>query len=122
MSRRQPRGEYIETVLAPMPHPSIVLVLSVITHNFSKDTGNKVSRKAILVGTQNIMLGGKSVIQQDAMIRGDLARQASSSSSSGGTAVALGRYCFVSKGAILRPPGRIYKGHVSFSFFFFFFS
>ena len=89
-----------------------------------QDTGNKVARKAILVGTQNIMLGGKTVIQPEAMIRGDLIRTApsSSSSSSGGgggsgsaapansTAVAIGRYCFLSRGVHLRPPGRLYKG------------
>lgn len=105
MSRRAPRGEYIET-----------------------DTGNKVARKATLVGTQNIMLGGKTVIMADAMIRGDLARTAISSSSaaaapSSNTAIAIGRYCFLSKGCCLRPPGRMYKGYASVSFplFFFFF-
>ncbi|KAM7196170.1 putative dynactin subunit 5 protein [Rhypophila sp. PSN 637] len=92
MSRKPPRGEYIET-----------------------DTGNKVARKATLVGTQNIMLGGKTVIQQEVMIRGDLIRSLPSSSSSGGgppsnTAVAIGRYCFLSRGCCLRPPGRLYKG------------
>ncbi|CAI4212191.1 unnamed protein product [Parascedosporium putredinis] len=69
MSRRPAKGEYIET-----------------------DTGNKVARKAILVGTQNIMLGGKSVIQPEAMIRGDLVRSQPSS------------------GSLLRPPGRLFKG------------
>ncbi|KAI1816265.1 trimeric LpxA-like protein [Poronia punctata] len=95
MSRKPVRGEYIET-----------------------DTGNKVARKAVLVGTQHIILGGKTVIQAEAMIRGDLARTAQPSSSSSSssaapasnTAVSIGRYCFLSKGCCLRPPGRQYKG------------
>ncbi|KAI1336082.1 trimeric LpxA-like protein [Xylariaceae sp. FL0016] len=96
MSRRQVKGEYIET-----------------------DTGNKVARKAVLVGTQHIMLGGKTVIMAGAMIRGDLARSAPSSSGSapgagGNTSVAIGRYCFLSKGCCLRPPGRIYKGSFTY--------
>ncbi|KAK3900065.1 trimeric LpxA-like protein [Staphylotrichum tortipilum] len=92
-SRRPPRGEYIET-----------------------DTGNKVARKATLVGTQNIILGGKTVIQPDVMIRGDLVRtiQPASQSATGAapnnTAVSIGRYCFLSRGCCLRPPGRLYKG------------
>lgn len=71
----------------------------------------------MLQGTQNIMLGGKAVIQPEVMIRGDLVRTApSSSSGSSGTApasttaVAIGRYCFLARGALLRPPGRMYKG------------
>ncbi|KAL7622870.1 hypothetical protein AAE478_006549 [Parahypoxylon ruwenzoriense] len=96
MSRKQVKGEYIET-----------------------DTGNKVSRKAILIGTQHIMLGGKTVIQAEAMIRGDLARTAQPAAGSApapgsNTAVAIGRYCYLSKGCCLRPPGRIYKGPFTF--------
>ncbi|PHH86966.1 hypothetical protein CDD83_9483 [Cordyceps sp. RAO-2017] len=90
MSRRQAKGDYIET-----------------------ETGNKVARKAILVGTQNIMLGGKTVIQPEVMIRGDLVRTVASSASSApasSTAVAIGRYCFLARGVLLRPPGRLYKG------------
>ncbi|KAK3186851.1 hypothetical protein K4F52_004295 [Lecanicillium sp. MT-2017a] len=95
MSRRPAKGDYIET-----------------------DTGNKVARKAILVGTQNIVLGGKTVIQSEVMIRGDLVRTAasssSSSSSSSHTAVAIGRYCFLSRAVLLRPPGRMYKGSYTY--------
>ncbi|OTB10214.1 hypothetical protein K445DRAFT_258627 [Daldinia sp. EC12] len=96
MSRKPIKGEYIET-----------------------DTGNKVSRKAILIGTQHIMLGGKTVIQAEAMIRGDLARTGQAVSGSAAapgsnTAVAIGRYCYLSKGCCLRPPGRIYKGTFTF--------
>jgi dynactin-5 len=67
------------------------------------------------------MLGGKTVIQPEVMIRGDLSRTApssSSSSSSGApasnTAVAIGRYCFLARGALLRPPGRMYKGSFTY--------
>ncbi|KAI5861127.1 trimeric LpxA-like protein [Durotheca rogersii] len=96
MSRKPAKGEYIET-----------------------DTGNKVSRKAILIGTQHIMLGGKTVIQAEAMIRGDLARTAQPASGSApapgsNTAVAIGRYCYLSRGCLLRPPGRIYKGSYTY--------
>ena len=94
MSRRPVKGEYIET-----------------------DAGNKVSRKANLVGTQNIILGGKSIIQQDVMIRGDLVRTLPPSTSSGpvsNTAVSIGRYCFMSRGSCLRPPGRMWKEYVFF--------
>jgi hypothetical protein len=82
-----------------------------------KETGNKVARKATLLGTQHIMLGGKTVIMADAMIRGDLARTAPSSGQANApgsnTSVFIGRYCFLSKGCCLRPPGRIYKGYVA---------
>jgi dynactin-5 len=84
----------------------------------SKDTGNKVSRKSQIIGTTNIILGGKTVIQAEVIIRGDLYRTQPSSSSgekgekASNVAVVIGRYCFLSKGCILRPPGKIYKGFV----------
>lgn len=120
MSRRPPRGDYIETVSTCWSQLIIVPPPTQQSANVDcdQDSGNKVARKAVLVGTQNIMLGGKTVIQPDVMIRGDLVRTATSSSSSSGaaaaspntTAVAIGRYSFLAKGALLRPGGRIYKG------------
>ncbi|KZZ93640.1 Trimeric LpxA-like protein [Ascosphaera apis ARSEF 7405] len=109
------RGEYIET-----------------------DTGNKVSRRAQVLGTQRIIVGGKSVIQADVCIRGDLFRQpqqqqqqqqqqsqsgeagaATSTSTSTSTApsvaVSIGRYTYLSRSCLLRPPSRLYHG--SFSYF-----
>lgn len=72
------------------------------------------------MATQNIMLGGKTVIMAEAMIRGDLTRSLPPSSGGAGsakpsgsnTSVQIGRYCFLSRGCCLRPPGRIYKGYV----------
>ncbi|RPB22645.1 trimeric LpxA-like protein [Terfezia boudieri ATCC MYA-4762] len=95
MPAKQAKGEYIET-----------------------DTGNKVSRKSNIVGSQNIILGGKTIIQAECTIRGDLRRtipsSSSSSSNSANVAIAIGRYCFLSRASILRPPCRILKGQFSY--------
>ncbi|CAI2161483.1 17262_t:CDS:2 [Funneliformis geosporum] len=74
------------------------------------DTGNKVSRKSVICGSQNIILGGKTIIQTDCVIRGDLRR------TGGGHAVvvAIGRYCLLAKGSIIRPPYKTYKGTFSY--------
>ncbi|KAF8311751.1 putative dynactin Arp1 p25 subunit RO12 [Clavulina sp. PMI_390] len=82
-----PKAEYIET-----------------------DTGNKVSRRAVIAGPQNIILGGKTIIAGTAIIRGDLRR------TGGGHAVvvALGRYCLVSEGCIIRPPYKTYRGNFNY--------
>ncbi|KAJ9234762.1 hypothetical protein DTO169E5_6475 [Paecilomyces variotii] len=100
------KGEYIET-----------------------DTGNKISRRSLIHGTQHIILGGKTVIQSDAVIRGDLYRVAPPQSSSGNddsaaapqssssapsVAITVGRYSYISKQAILRPPSRLNRGVHSF--------
>ncbi|PGH07591.1 hypothetical protein AJ80_07980 [Polytolypa hystricis UAMH7299] len=110
MAPKPIKGEYIET-----------------------DTGNKVSRRAQVHGTQHIILGGKTVIQAEVCIRGDLHRLAapppspspstlnpSSATSSSTTsaaapstpsvAVTIGRYTHLSRGALLRPPSRLHRG------------
>ncbi|BCR93599.1 uncharacterized protein AKAW2_10645S [Aspergillus luchuensis] len=107
MPPKAPKGEYIET-----------------------DTGNKISRRSLIHGTQHIILGGKTVIQADAVIRGDLYRSSSSSTSTstssdpaggGGSApnspsvaITIGRYSYISRQAILRPPSRLHRGVYSF--------
>lgn len=46
------------------------------------------------------------------MIRGDLRRAVTTSSS--GVVVAIGRYCILCKGTVIRPPCRTYKGVFSY--------
>lgn len=73
------------------------------------DTGNKVSRKCTICGSQNIILGGKTIIQSGVVVRGDLRR-----AGSGGHAVvvAVGKYCVLGEGSVVRPPYKTYKGWV----------
>ncbi|RAH85244.1 trimeric LpxA-like protein [Aspergillus japonicus CBS 114.51] len=118
MPPKAPKGEYIET-----------------------DTGNKISRRSLIHGTQHIILGGKTVIQSDAVIRGDLYRSSSSSSSASSAshkptpstsstsgaasasasqtqtpsvAITIGRYSYIARQAILRPPSRLHRGVYAF--------
>ncbi|XP_015437303.1 PREDICTED: dynactin subunit 5 [Dufourea novaeangliae] len=65
-------------------------------------SGNKVSRQTVLCGSQNIVLHGKVIVQSDAIIRGDLAN------------VRTGRYCIISKNAIIRPPFKKFSKGVAF--------
>ncbi|MDI1493437.1 MAG: hypothetical protein OHK93_005226 [Ramalina farinacea] len=75
------------------------------------DTGNKVSRRALLHGTQHIVLGGRVVIHPDVCIRGDLVRLAPPPSSSKpaapSPAVTIGRYSHICQGTTLRPAPRV---------------
>ncbi len=63
-----------------------------------KDTGNKVSRRATISGPQNIILGGKTIISNGAIIRGDLKRAGPGHA----VVVSLGRYCLVGEGCVMR--------------------
>lgn len=93
------------------------------------DTGNKVSRRSQLHGTQHITLAGRTTVCADVCIRGDLVPQRSSRStqdpSSKGpgekqqpppniVSVAIGRYTYVSAGAIIRPPHRLSRETISY--------
>merc|ERR1719456_1127655 len=63
-------------------------------------SGNRVSRRAVLCGTQNIQLSGRSLIQPKVMLRGDLA------------VLRIGKFVIVGDGCVLRPPYKRYKGSV----------
>ena len=80
----------LEHILRPMAFTCVARLL--------QDTGNKVSRKAIIAGPQNIILGGKTIISNGAIIRGDLRRTGSGHT----VVISLGRYCLIGEGCIMR--------------------
>ncbi|KAM0790234.1 hypothetical protein ACM66B_005546 [Microbotryomycetes sp. NB124-2] len=84
----------------------------------STETGNHISRKAFITGSQNIVIGGKTVIEPGVVVRGDLRRAQSSSSSSGssgaGVVMSVGKYCMFREGCVIRPPCKTYKGTFSY--------
>uniref|UniRef100_H2Z0P8 Dynactin subunit 5 n=1 Tax=Ciona savignyi TaxID=51511 RepID=H2Z0P8_CIOSA len=65
-------------------------------------TGNKVSRQSVLCGSQNIVLNGKTIVQSDCIIRGDLAN------------VRVGRHCVVKSRTVIRPPFKKFSKGAAF--------
>ncbi|CAG0880713.1 unnamed protein product [Darwinula stevensoni] len=55
-------------------------------------TGNKVCKQSHVYASQNIVLTGKNIIMEDSIVRADLAN------------IRTGRYCILSKAAVIRPP------------------
>ncbi|KAF2669969.1 trimeric LpxA-like protein [Microthyrium microscopicum] len=110
-ARKSSKGDYIET-----------------------DSGNKVSRKALITGTPNITLAGRTVLMPDVHLRGDIvrvrppppttttsttsldpssaatAKPSSSSSSQSTTAISIGKSTIIATSTILRPPARLLRG------------
>jgi hypothetical protein len=88
-----PKAEFIETVgVTGFDKKDIADIVTV------KDTGNKVSRRATISGPQNIILGGKTIISNGAIIRGDLKRAGPGHA----VVISLGRYCLVGEGCVMR--------------------
>jgi hypothetical protein len=89
-----PKAEFIETVRVTgfEENKDVTYVVAV------KDTGNKVSRRATISGPQNIILGGKTIISNGAIIRGDLKRAGPGHA----VVISLGRYCLVGEGCVMR--------------------
>eukprot|EP00039_Didymoeca_costata_P020232 m.340547 g.340547 ORF g.340547 m.340547 type:complete len:193 (-) comp19364_c0_seq1:44-622(-) len=72
-------------------------------------SGNKISRKSVLCGSGNTRLQGKTIIQSECVIRGDLAN------------VEIGRQCLISERTVIRPPYKLLpkkddEGQVTFAF------
>ncbi|KAJ1937988.1 hypothetical protein GGF37_004982 [Kickxella alabastrina] len=74
------------------------------------DTGNKVSRRSLISGSQNIVLGGKTIVHPKCTIRGDLRRAGPTHQAS----VLIGRFCSLGPYSVLRPPHKSYKGVFSY--------
>lgn len=81
----KPRTEYIET-----------------------DSGNRISRRSSVQGSQFIMLGGRTLIDHGVTLRGDLHRPDSKNAS-----IAIGRYCVLEENVSIIPPGRKPSGTLS---------
>lgn len=71
-------------------------------------SGNKVSRRAVIFGAESVVLGGKCIICQGALVRGDLRR--SPRTPAANAVMVLGRYNIIGTGAVIRPPHRITNG------------
>lgn len=89
-----PKSEFIETVSVTGFEGGEDVTYAVPI----KDTGNKVSRRATISGPQNIILGGKTIISNGAIIRGDLKRAGPGHA----VVISLGRYCLVGEGCVMR--------------------
>eukprot|EP00811_Abedinium_folium_P010279 NODE_19508_length_840_cov_2.635344.p2 GENE.NODE_19508_length_840_cov_2.635344~~NODE_19508_length_840_cov_2.635344.p2 ORF type:complete len:193 (+),score=60.17 NODE_19508_length_840_cov_2.635344:83-661(+) len=65
-------------------------------------SGNKVSRKSVLCGSQNISLAGKSIVRPGVILRGDL------------QLLRIGKFVSIGEDAVVRPSHKKYKGSVVF--------
>jgi dynactin-5 len=85
-------------------------------------SGNRVSRRAHIYGSQNIVLGGKCIIPPAVVIRGDL-RKAAAPAAPGSdaaraergstVAISMNKFCVLGEGCVLRPPYKTYRGLVA---------
>ncbi|TKR62444.1 hypothetical protein L596_026402 [Steinernema carpocapsae] len=70
-------------------------------------TGNKVSRKVALYGSNNIVLNGKCILMEDCILRADL------------NSIRMGKYCIMQPRTIIRPSyKRFTKGFTFFAVIF----
>ncbi|GAA5930639.1 hypothetical protein JCM3775_003830 [Rhodotorula graminis] len=87
------------------------------TPYITTDTGNLVSRACSINGSKNIVLAGKSILRHGCVVRGDLRRAGAApggAKEGGSVVIAIGRYCDVGEGVVLRPCYKTYKGVFSY--------
>ncbi|KAK9446763.1 trimeric LpxA-like protein [Limtongia smithiae] len=77
------------------------------------ESGNRISRKAVILGSQHILLGGRSTVLPECVVHGDLRKPtAAGTTGAAAVAVSMGRYTFLEKRVVIRPPFKMYKGSV----------
>lgn len=99
----------------PLSCRSLAAVRSPLHVELSPHTALQLTQTPLLTaatiqGPQNIILGGKTIIQPHSIIRGDLRRSGAGSKPS--VVISLGRYCLIGEGCVIRPPGKCYRGLV----------
>jgi dynactin-5 len=68
---------------------------------FETNTGNKLGRKCIIRGPDQIELGGKSIFQNACIVRGDLAK------------IKFGKYFILDEACIIKPSYKKSSGYKS---------
>jgi dynactin-5 len=63
---------------------------------------NKVSKESVLCGSDNIGVKGKTIIESQAVIRGDL------------STIELGSYCVIARAAVIRPAEQKFQGRIAY--------
>lgn len=84
------------------------LVYLALSHTRARTRTHTHTLSATIQGPQNIILGGKTIIQPHSILRGDLRRSGAGGKAS--VVIALGRYCNIGEGVVVRPPGKCYRG------------
>ncbi|CCE79917.1 Piso0_003009 [Millerozyma farinosa CBS 7064] len=62
-------------------------------------TGNRISRKAEITGSDRILIRGNCTISEDVKLQGDVPLGGSSKGS-----ITIGKYCYFGKGSVVVPP------------------
>lgn len=113
MGADKPRTEHLagltqRSVASGSGNASFPRVPSALSHTRTHTHTHTLSLSATIQGPQNIILGGKTIIQPHSILRGDLRRSGAGGKAS--VVIALGRYCNIGEGVVVRPPGKCYRG------------
>lgn len=100
--RREKNAAKMELPIQTFPSESFI----------ETESGNKISRMSVICGSQHIVLGGKSIVETGAVLRGDLRRAIASAGHL--VSLAIGKYCIFRENVVLRPPYKLYKGVCSY--------